>query len=351
MILNFRFWFGLAVSIAFIFLLFHRVNLHEVQDALMAANYLHLIPAIALYFCAVFFRAIRWKYILHPIRTFRISRLYPVIVVGYMANNLLPVRLGELVRAYYLGKRERFSMSTTFATIVIERIYDGIALIVLGSLTIPVLWATGALWDFSSDGVHLWVILATVLCLTFAILIFLLSLIANPNLSQDFIESVLARFPNTICEKVRSATSNFISGLQILRKRERHFGVFALSLPIWIFEAATYYTIGISFKLPSAFSEPSIFLAVSILITATSNLATSIPSTMGGIGPFEYVAQRTLVFIGIQAPLATAYVTFLHIVVLLVPVTLLGLFILWKENMSLSRITRQTYEEEVKDLT
>ncbi len=112
---NWRFWLGLAVSGLFLLLLLLRVDRQEIVSALSNANYLYVVPAIGLYFVAVYFRSIRWAYILSPIGQFPVSRLFPVVIIGYMANNLLPVRLGELVRSYYLARRETVSGSTALA--------------------------------------------------------------------------------------------------------------------------------------------------------------------------------------------------------------------------------------------
>ncbi|MED5568971.1 MAG: lysylphosphatidylglycerol synthase domain-containing protein, partial [Chloroflexota bacterium] len=89
---NWRFWVALAVSTLFMLLLLYQVDLGEIRIALLEANYLYVAPAIALYFVAFYFRSLRWKYLLSPMRTFPVSRLYPVIVIGYMSNNLLPAR-------------------------------------------------------------------------------------------------------------------------------------------------------------------------------------------------------------------------------------------------------------------
>ena len=121
---NWRIWIGLAVSGLFLLLLLLRVDRQEIVSALSNANYLYVAPAIGLYFIAVYFRSIRWAYLLSPIGPFPVNRLYPVVIIGYMANNLLPARLGELVRSYYLAQRETVSGSTALATVAVERVYD-----------------------------------------------------------------------------------------------------------------------------------------------------------------------------------------------------------------------------------
>ena len=140
---NWRFWLALVVSALFMLLLLYQVDLGEIRSALLEANYLYVAPAIALYFGAVYFRSVRWRYLLSPLRTFPVSRLYPVIVIGYMANNLLPARLGELVRSYYLARRENFNASAAFATIAVERVYDGVTLLAFAAVSAPVLLLLG----------------------------------------------------------------------------------------------------------------------------------------------------------------------------------------------------------------
>ena len=98
-------------------------------------------------------------------------------------------------------------------------------------------------------------------------------------------------------------------------------------------EAAVYYIIALSFDLDQPFQ-------VILLMTATSNLATAVPSTIGGIGPFEVVAKSTLVAFGVTGEAAAAYAFFVHIVVLWLPVNILGVLFLWRENFSFLQLAR-----------
>ena len=96
-----RFWIGLAISVLLLALFLVTVDLAGMVDSLAKADYLFLVPGIALYLVAVFFRSLRWQVMLRHLRPIKVGRLFPVVVVGYMANNLLPMRLGELVRSYF----------------------------------------------------------------------------------------------------------------------------------------------------------------------------------------------------------------------------------------------------------
>src|SRR5207248_9014715 len=121
MLKNWRFWLGLLVSLCFLWLALRGQDLRQVRRALGEADYRYLAPALLLYFAGVWVRALRWRHLLAPVRRLSARALYPVVVVGYMANDVLPWRLGEVVRAYALRERAGVSTSATLATIAVER--------------------------------------------------------------------------------------------------------------------------------------------------------------------------------------------------------------------------------------
>jgi uncharacterized membrane protein YbhN (UPF0104 family) len=109
--------------------------------------------------------------------------------------------------------------------------------------------------------------------------------------------------------------------------------MFLLSLPVWFFEAIMLYIIGFSFKLHHFFQDGVEMAFVILAVTAVANIATSIPSSQGGIGPFEFFAIGTLVISGVSPTIATAYTITMHLT-LLVPVVIAGLAILWIQNVN-----------------
>jgi uncharacterized protein (TIRG00374 family) len=336
---NWRFWLGLGVSAALLLILVYQVDLEEVVAALGEANFLYVAPAIALYFLAVYFRAVRWRYLLSPLRAFRVGRLYPVVVIGYMANNLLPARLGELVRSYYLAQREQVSASATLATVVVERVYDGITLLAAAAVAGPVLLLLGEFDGASGlSGATAGVLVGLMVALFLGVLAFLTLLGAAPRF-QAFIQWGLGVFPARLRPRARELVRTFVQGLSILNSPRRHLGLFLLSLPVWLFEGAMYVLIMYSFGIDDNFQSLGVLVLVGVLLTATSNLATAVPISVGGIGPFEVVAQQTLVALGVGASLALAYAGFLHLVALWLPVNLAGLALMWKHSLSWRQLT------------
>ena len=337
---NWRFWAALGLSVALLSLMVYQVNLGEIRTVLAEANYFYVIPAVAVYFVAVYFRAVRWKYLLSPLRVLSASRLYPVIVIGYMANNVLPMRLGELVRGYYLARRENFGVGPSLATIGVERVYDGLTLMFLVAASAPVLLATG--W-FDAAGTAIrtaWTVVIIAGTCGFLCALGLLTLLASWQNAADWVTR-LARFvPEKYGrEKVLRFIETFLDGLKILSSPRKHLSLFLLSLPVWFGEVGVYLITSHAFDLDLFFGPLWALVLAIALLTATSNLATGVPSVIGGIGPFEVVAQQTLLALGVGASVAAAYATFVHIVVLWLPVNLAGLFILLRQNLSLRQLT------------
>ena len=293
----------------------------------------------------MYFRSIRWRFLLSPLATLEVNRLYPVIVIGYMANNLMPVRLGELVRSYYLARREKVSGSAALATVAIERVYDGVTLLAFAALSAPVLLLLGAFNETSR------VYRATTIALSLGIIaVFVLALAVLTFASAPWFSRIIDWFlraaPPAIRPKLRLLAMNFIGGLSILSSPRKHLIVFLLSLPVWLVEGAMYLLVSYSFGIDSFFGSFWILLLVVLLLTATSNLASALPTTVGGIGPFELAAQQTLVVLGVGASVGAVYAGFLHVVALWLPVNLVGLVLLWKQNLSLHGLAESRPEAE-----
>src|SRR5262249_32310253 len=126
-----RFWFGLVVSLAFLAFFLYRTNFREIADAFAGADYALAFAAVPLYFVGFWIRTIRWRWLMRPVRDVPTQRLYPVVLVGLMANNVLPARIGELVRAYLVGEREAVSKPAALGTIAVDRVFDGLTLVAI----------------------------------------------------------------------------------------------------------------------------------------------------------------------------------------------------------------------------
>jgi uncharacterized membrane protein YbhN (UPF0104 family) len=152
-------------------------------------------------------------------------------------------------------------------------------------------------------------------------------------------EEWLNVIPNGPRPKVKMIFRTFVAGLAILNSPSKHFFLFIYSLPVWLLEGSMYFMLAYSFGIDEHFNSVGILLLAILLLTSTSNLATSIPSAIGGIGPFEIVAQQTLMALGVGASLSGTYSAFVHLVALWLPVNIAGLALLWKHNLSLRALS------------
>ena len=334
MFLTHRFWLGLIVTLVLLILFLWKVDFGETGRELRDANYAYYLPAVLLYFVAFGFRSLRWRYLLLHLKAISTRRLYPVVSIGYLANNVLPVRLGELVRAHFVGEREGVNRASALATIFVERVMDGLTLMLLALVIWPFLPWTDVLKGDEGGVRTLWLVASVLVAALFVACFALLFMFAaSPRLGRGFGRLAVGIAPGRFRSKVEGVVTLLLEGLGALRSPRRLLVISALSVPVWLLEAAMYYIIALSFDLGQPFQ-------VILLVTATSNLATAVPSSIGGIGPFEVVAKSTLVAFGVGAEGAAAYAFFVHIIALWLPVNFLGMVFLWRGNLSLGQVAK-----------
>ena len=333
---NWRFWAGVVVSVVTLALLVLFVDRRELWHALRTANYLYLAPAIVLYFIGQWFRALRWQYLLSPIARISAKRLYPVIIIGYMANNVLPARLGELVRAVYLSRREReVSVPASIATLSVERLYDGLTLLAMGAVAAPILLAAGLFSEASLAYRSTAIVLMAGVVGSFVAALGILTALACSGRALNWFIGLTGLLPERFRGMAADIIVGFVEGLGMLNSPGKHATLFVGSLPIWLAEAGVYLIVAYSFNLDAYFTSFWLLTLAVTLVTVTSNLITAIPASIGGIGAFEVVAQQTLVGLAVGAATAASYSVAVHLLALWLPVSLAGLVLLLWHNVSL----------------
>ena len=339
---SWRFWAGTLVSAALLAILVFApgIDRAELWRLLTEANYVYLAPAIALYFVGQWLRAWRWQFLLSPVAAIPVRRLFVVVNIGYMANNLLPARLGELVRAAYLAHREeKVGAPASIATLSVERLYDGLTLLAIGAVTTPILLAAG--WF---DGASAAYRTGAILMAAGVVFGFILALAAFTTLAVNqravgWLLAVTRLLPARFRPLANSVILGFVDGLGTLNSPRKHAQLFVYSLPVWFAEAGVYLIIAYSFNLDAHFTSPGMLAIAILLVMVTSNLITAIPATVGGIGAFEAVATLTLIGMGVADELSAAYSVAIHILALWLPVNIVGLALLLWDNVSLRGLT------------
>ena len=345
MIKNRAFWIGLLGSAAFLgIMVVFFVDFDKVGDVLASANYAYAVPSLLLYTLALWFRTVRWRYLLNPITGGETKRaLFPVVVVGYMANNLIPVRIGELMRAYYLTLREGISTFAGFGTVALERASDVIALLFLVAI-VAALGAIGlgsAVGTIAEDVPGGLPVLAIAALLPFLAVFSLVAyvVIVSPTSIRGMLNRILFMVSAPLRRRIVGTALNLIAGLSAVRTWRGLVNVIALSIPVWIAEIAMYYVIALGFDIRELFDSQLQFIAAIVAFGAAANLAGVLPSSAGSWGPFDFFGAAALTALGVDTDLAAAYAVTVH-VVLWGPVTLAGAMLLLADKVSMANLAR-----------
>ena len=327
-----RFWIGIGLAALFLYLFIRGTDFSEMRDALSEANYIYLIPAIAVYFVGVYFRSVRWQYLLKSIGNFSAIRLFPLVVIGFLVNNVLPARLGIVARAYILGEKEGVSKMETGGTLVVEQVFDGLTLL---------LFAAVISFFVSLEG-NVGKAVYTAAGLFIAALVILLVLASSERLSQKAIALLLRVLPDRFHDRVETWFNLLVDGLAIMRSPVKLLILLLISIFVWLFEASTFYVVSFAFNLDLSFH-------VFILAAAIANLAWALIMTQGGLGSFDVACKETIMLSAFlpagvvlveYESLVGAYTIVLH-ATLLIPMIALGFIFLWTENMSLAKIVQE----------
>lgn len=339
-----QFWVGVLVSAVFLWFGLKGLALDKFWDAVAHANYWWILPGIAVYFVAVWARAWRWHYLLKPIKEIPTSTMFPITTIGYMGNNIYPARAGEVLRAVILKRREGVPVSASLATIIVERIFDGVVMLAFVFVNLPELarltGGSGIVGEFNIQQ------LALVGTGAFigALLVFLLAAMfpqVTARIGQWFIDHVL---PARLRENVSGLMHRFLDGLAALRSPANILMVFLTSVVIWLLETGKYWFVMHAFNF-----EVSFFALM--LMNGIVNLMTTLPGAPGYIGTFDGPGIAVLVAYGIDQPTATGYTLVLH-AALWIPITLLGAYYMAREGIRWSDSLRVEAEEsqEVENL-
>ncbi len=313
---------GLIVSALCLVLVLRSVPLDQVGQSLQRANLLFLIPAVALYFAGTAVRSLRWQKLL-PGHKLRFPDLFRALVIGLTVNDLLPGRLGEVARVF-LVSRYGVPVGTSLAAIVVERVLDGIALTALLVVGIVLSGATGWMLDVAVISGALFAVVTIMLLWAGSV----------PGPARWVGSRVLRLAPGKVHEPLERAMDTGLLGLSAIAHPVAGLQVLALSLLAWSLEAGMYRVIMAGFNVPGG-------IAASVMGAGVANLATLIPSSPGYVGTFDAALQKVLEDV-FHSPAAEALAfTFTVHLVLIVPVVALGLFFLWRENISLPELTRR----------
>jgi uncharacterized protein (TIRG00374 family) len=249
--------------------------------------------------------------------------MFPIVAIGYMGNNIYPARAGEVLRAIVLKRKQDISISPSLATIIVERVFDGVVMLGFVFLNLPELATLTSESGFVGNiqTLALWGAVAFL----GALAIFLAAAMF-PKTAEGVLNKIATfLLPEEYGEKVMSVLSRFLGGLGSLRSPQEAIMVLLTSIVIWLLETGKYWFV------MHAFDFQVSFFAL-MLMNGIVNLATTIPSAPGYVGTFDAPGIAVLTAYGVEQGIAAGYTLVLH-AALWVPITVLGAYYMLREGI------------------
>ena len=326
-----KIWLGVAVSAAALWLTLRDVDFATAWAAAQTLNPIWLVPYFLIVFAEVVIRGWRWQLLLAPVQRASLLGLTSATFIGLMANNVLPARAGEFLRAYAGARSEKIPFSTCFATVVIDRIFDGLtaSAIFVGVILLfplPDLWKVSG---YAAAGIYIIALIA------------LIGLIWQHDATLKLVGFLLRFLPHRFSARILGWLGAFVTGLGVFRSPLLLLGSSLLSIVIWFGYGLTLYFIWLAFDLHLPLSS-----AFVVLLMVTVGI--TLPSTPGFAGVMELAIVTGMnELFGVDRSTAFAVAVVYH-VTQFVPITLAGFVALWLDRMTLADIRHVEEESEKK---
>ncbi len=320
---------GFCVTIFLFWLLFRKIDMMLFFDYLAESRLSYVAVGVLLYLSSFIVRGMRWRVLLLHLKKMPLSETTRLLVAGYAVNNVLPSRIGEFTRAYLAGMRNGISRTAALASIFVERVFDGLTVFLILAML---------LFTYPFPG---WVRnLAELAGLIFVSLFLFILFSSFSDLPIRMVRALGTKMPRRFGFPFELA-EKFLSGTRAVESLPQLGVVLLLSFVVWAIEIGVYVLVAKAFGLVIPWTAY-------LLMLVTVNMGMLIPSTPGGLGVFQFAVVKSLEIFSVITTLGMAVSLVLHMAQI-VPVTIIGLFWLWRNHISLAALdAQQGSGEDVK---
>lgn len=310
---------GIGISILFIWLAFKGADWSEIIRISHNINYFFIIAAMAMMVCSVWIRAIRWRILISKVGNVSTKDLYKVTMVGYMGNNILPFKMGELLRAYAISRKQNIVFSGALSSLVVERVIDVISFIFI----ITVVFSIFPITDWAQK------VAVIGLLIVISFLILSLFLFRYNNKFENWYLKMQRQFIAKDKETVANHFVVFCRGIEFLWQNPKPWQTIILSLLLW----AMYFISTVLSIYAFDFNLGILdILKTGMLLLTFLTLAVIIPSAPGYIGTFHAMSIAALQIAHIDLNAAQAF-AIIYFIAQYIPLTFIGLYYFFKLNL------------------
>ena len=322
---------GIAVSALCIWLSMREVDPGRVIDALRHASGGLFVLLMALTLAGFWVRAVRWRSFLGAGRHASLDSLYRATMIGFMANNVLPFRLGEFVRAWALARRARLSNTMVLATVVVERVIDMLTLLGILGITLlvhPMQPGTRAA-QLTQQGATILIALCVALTVTLVVLE------RRPDRMRALVAWLSRALPAAHRHKGVAALDHFVEGLTLFRDVPRLAWVFVLSFAMF-----GLFAVGLQASMEALAIHLPWYAGLTLLVVTAIGIM--VPAAPGYIGTMNLACVAGLALFGVRDKALTSSFSWFYWAGQWLPVTVVGLWYLHREGLSLKALASRS---------
>ncbi|MEW6014467.1 MAG: lysylphosphatidylglycerol synthase transmembrane domain-containing protein [Candidatus Zixiibacteriota bacterium] len=324
-----QFW-GSLIAVILLAYCLKDIRMDDLRRLLGRVDFYYLIPALAMEFAMIVFKALRWRTIVEKTKKIRVLRVIPLFSAGQVINIIMPALTGQVGRLLLFSKKEGLSKSYVFSTIVIEVLFDAVSLLIF------IVLLSTASFVFPPEYRPIGYAIAIITVLLFASLYLILHFKERIG---KFGRRVLRGRSPALYLTLKKFAGSFTKGIEMLRYSQYFIRTLALSLFSWVAHILVVYFLihAFGFELP---------MISAVVIMVINTVALMIPITPGNAGTFELAVVAPLLAFKIVKSDAVLFALALHILDL-IPIFLMGMFFFRTEKVTIKEIKEEGSKEEV----
>lgn len=313
---------NIAVSVVFLWLAFREIDFKELYQSLFRVHYGLALAAVVINLFSCWLRAVRWRFLVVPIKPVSTQSLFSSLMIGFMVNNILPFRLGEFMRGYVLKRSDGVSFSASIGTIVIERLIDVLSLLMI--FGVLVLLFPFPAW-LQSGGVLVFLITASSIG-------FIYMLITRSEVAVRWLGRMAGFFSSGLSATVTRVAGSFIKGATLFHSARSYLLMAVLTVAIWGSYVCSIYVMLGAIDLNVKYG---LGLMDSTIVMVFLSFAVMIPAAPGYVGTYHEIAKQSLLLFGVDPEAALSFAILFH-AYCYVSMSALGFYYFFKSNYKLA---------------
>lgn len=316
-------WLGLNLGISgfFIWLAVRGIDFTELKQSFYGVGIGYALLSVGLNLFSCWLRAIRWQYLLQPIKKITTHNVFSALMIGFMINNVLPFRLGEFVRGYALKQTDNVSFSASIGTVVVERIIDVLTLLVIFGFIL--FFFPFPDWVKSGG-----ILVAGIV--VFSILV-LYMMVKRTELALSMIRRIFGLFSETLSMRIEKIARSFIEGISFLHSARSYAAIVVLSALTWVIYIYVMYVMFFAVRFDEIYGLNTLDATVVMVFTS---FAIMIPAAPGYVGTFHEIAKQSLMLLQVDKEPALGFAIIFHACTY-ISVTGIGFFYFFKNRIKL----------------